>query len=331
MISAHNSSSRRDPLAMHCVTERRACSVSPRIEDGLTNATIANGEGKSVVHLALPRGGQEYEKHQTQMNTFLAGSHQSITEASTALAEKESLGTQAIDITLLRRVDGLELTYQQVYVLPEVSFIHVLTKITIRKDVITILRCHHMEYCVQMSQSQWLDKPLRNNKIFAEIDKKPFLEGIKSRLHALSRVQKLTLNHLKSQLESDKYSSAERSLICQLLVDLETSFSAFTSDIGTKYRQGNSVFAARERDLAAFLCESGDYNGALTLLHRIPLAQIGKTDLNRIMQLGVALCSRMRMIPKVLGIDDDPIILDVLESLDVLILPYGFLIIHSCQ
>lgn len=248
------------------------------------------------------------------------------------LGEKEPLGPRVMDVILLQMVDGIELKYQQVYVSPTTAaLVHMLTAFTLRKDVITVLRCHHMEYCVQMSQSQWLDKPLRNNRTFVEPGKRDFLEGIKSRIYALSRMQKLTSNYVKSQLESHRYSSAERSLICQLLVDLETSFSAFTSDIGTKYRQGNSVFAAHQRDLAALLCESGDYDGALSLLHRIPLVQIVEKDLNEILRLGVALVSRMRVIPKTLGIDDDPVILDILESLDVLILPYSFLIIHSCQ
>lgn len=239
---------------------------------------------------------------------------------------------RVMDVTLLQMVDGIELKYQQVYVLPAMAaLVHLLTALTFRKDVITVLRCHHMEYCVQMSQSQWLDKPLRNNRTFVETGKENFLEGIKRRIYALSRMQKLTLNYVKSQLDSHKYSSAERSLICQLLVDLETSFSAFASDIGTKYRQGNSVFGAHQRDLATLLCESGDYDGALSLLHRIPLVQIVEKDLHDMLQLGVALASRMKMIPKILGIDDDPIILDILESLDVLILPYSFLIIHSCQ
>ncbi|KAJ0109899.1 hypothetical protein J7T55_004449 [Diaporthe amygdali] len=143
----------------------------------------------------------------------------------------------------------------------------------------------------------------------------------------MSRIRRVTLDHLKSLLESRQHPSAERILICQLLVDLETSFSTFTSDSENVHRQHDSSFATHQRDLAALLCETGDENGALTLLRRIPRAQIEKEDLERIMQLGTALCSRMTGILKILGIGDDSSTLDV--SLDVLVLPYSLLAAHS--
>lgn len=201
---------------------------------------------------------------------------------------------------------------------------------TFRKDIVTVLRCHHTEYIVEMSQSRWLERFLsRNCENSGEIDMKQFLEKVASRMRALSWIQKHTLSRVESALQSHEYSSAERMLICQLLVDLETSFSAFTSDLETVNHQGDPVFASTQRDLAAMLYETGDYHGALTILHRIPLAQIEEKDLSMIVQLGVALCARAKILPKVLGIDDDPMILAVFECLDVLVLPYSLLAAHS--
>lgn len=176
---------------------------------------------------------------------------------------------------------------------------------------------------------EWLREFFRKESCSEISPKKGILRKATNRLHAMCRIRKVALDHLKSLLESYKHPSAERVLICQLLIDLETSFDTFASDSETAYHQQNQLFAAHQRDLAALLCKTGDSNGALSLLHRIPLSQLGEKDLDRIMQLGAALCSRMKAVPKILGIGDDPIILDV--SLDVLVLPYSLLAVHSRQ
>lgn len=129
---------------------------------------------------------------------------------------------------------------------------------------------------------------------------KHFLEKLASRMRALSWIQKHTLSRVKSALQSPKYSSAERMLICQALVELETSFSTSISDLETVNHRQNPAFATTQRNLAALLCRTGDYQGALTILHRIPLSQIEGNDLKRIVQFGVALCARAKTLPKVL-------------------------------
>lgn len=200
---------------------------------------------------------------------------------------------------------------------------------TFRKDIVTVLRCHHTEYLVEISQSRWLERFFYRNYENSEIDMKQFLEKIASRLRALSCIQKRTFSRVKSTLQSHKHSSAERMLICQVLVELETSFNTSISDLETVNHRQNFAFATTQRNLAALLCRTGDYHGALTILHRIPLSQIEEKDLKRIVQLGVALCARAKTLPVVLGLGDDPMISAVFECLDVLVLPYSLLAAHS--
>ncbi|KAH8776435.1 hypothetical protein F5883DRAFT_247627 [Diaporthe sp. PMI_573] len=208
-------------------------------------------------------------------------------------------------------VDGIESTYQQM------------------KDVVTLLRCYYTEYRVEMSQFHWLQNFFRNNQSLVTIDMNQFLEKLSQRLCAMSRIQKHTLQHAKSLLQSPKHSSAERTLICQLLVDIETSLSTVTSESQNLYHQ--AAFPSDQRHLAALLCENRDYNGALTLLHRVPLAQISKKDLERMEQLSVDLWFRLWKISQTLGIYEDLVALDIYEFQDPLILPYSLLAAHSNQ
>lgn len=115
-------------------------------------------------------------------------------------------------------------------------------------------------------------------------------------MKALSKIRKVALDHLKSLLESKTYTSAENMLIYQLLVDIETSSSTSIScGSETTYCQDNPQLATHQRDLAAVLYEKGNDNGALTLLHRIPLAEIGRPDFKRIVEICQALRSRMEI------------------------------------
>lgn len=175
-----------------------------------------------------------------------------------------------------------------------------------------------------MSQWRWLETSFDGYK-FGEIDKKQLLEESASRL---TWIQKRTLHLVISTLRSHEHSPAERMLICQLLVDLQTSFRTSTADSGTLYHEEKSSDASYERNLSDLLCESGDYNGALTLLHRIPRTLLRVQDLNRIVQLGVALCARAKNIPKILGAEDISMISAAFERLDVLVLPYSLLDAH---
>lgn len=238
-------------------------------------------------------------------------------------------GTGGIDVTLSETV----LSYQQMSVLLLEWSSFMFSQIqNFRQDIITILRCHHTECRVEMSQSRWLQRKLGQNRgNLAWVDMQPFSKKATDRLHAMSWIQKRILHHVRSTLNSKGHSSAERILICQLLVDLETSFSTSISDSEALYHQGNTFDASYGRNLADLLCASGDFNGALSLLHRIPLAYIREQDLIRMTQLGVTLCSRMMMIPKILGIDDDLMILDVFANLDVLILPHSLLAVYCRQ
>lgn len=179
-----------------------------------------------------------------------------------------------------------------------------------------------------MSRSQWLERFFHNyNARFGETEQNHFLKNMAKRLGALSRIQKITSQHVKSLLQSRKHSSAGRMLICQLLVDLETSLSTFTSGSGTSHNQADPLHVSDQRHLAALLYENGDFHGALTLLHRVPHAQIGGTDLKRMMKFGVDLCSRMKRLSKVLGIYDDLMVLDrnIFGNLAPLVLPYSLL------
>ncbi|KAI7779376.1 hypothetical protein LA080_000953 [Diaporthe eres] len=242
----------------------------------------------------------------SSFSTSLSNRHNA--EVSTPLPRAESHGTEGIGVTLPKAV----LMYQQM------------------KDIVTVLRCHHTEYLIEISQSRWLERLFfRNYANSGEIDMKHFLEKLASRMRALSWIQKHTLSRVKSALQSPKYSSAERMLICQVLVELETSFSTSISDLETVNHRQNPAFATTQRNLAALLCRTGDYQGALTILHRIPLSQIEGNDLKRIVQFGLALCARAKTLPKVLGIGDDPMISAVFECLDVLVLPYSLLAANS--
>lgn len=195
-----------------------------------------------------------------------------------------------------------------------------------RQDIITILRCHHTECRVEINQSRWLQRTL---EIYGEIDMKYFWKLVTDRLHAISTIQQRTLHHVKSLLNSQHH-SAERILICQLLFNLETCFTASVFHSEALYHRGD-VFTAQlsRRNLANLLGESGDHNGALCLMHRIPLPAIREHDLVEMTHLGVALCSRMKTIPEVLGIGDDLMILDIFANPDVLILPYSVLSVQS--
>lgn len=154
---------------------------------------------------------------------------------------------------------------------------------------------------------------------------KQFLKEAAIRLSVMSWIQKRTVYLVKSTLRSHEYASAERALICQLLVDLGTSLTTSISDFETSYHQEKSFDASYERNLADLLCETGDYNGALTLLHRIPRTHIRVQDLNKIFQLGNTLCERAKIIPKLLGAEDMPIISASFGRLDVLVLLYSLL------
>lgn len=185
-----------------------------------------------------------------------------------------------------------------------------------------------------MSQSRWLEIAFRSHSL--EIDMKQFSEKVAIRRRSMSWIQKRTLHLVKSTLDSHNHSSVESMLICQLLVDLQTCFSTVTPDSETLHLQENdwnAFDASYERNLADLLCETGDYNGALALLHRIPLTHIRKQDLNKMRLLGIELCSEMMLVtfPKILGTDDDPMILDVFEHLDALVLPYSLLAVHSSE
>ena len=180
-----------------------------------------------------------------------------------------------------------------------------------------------------MSQFHWLENFFSDNQSLVTIDMNQFLEKISQRLCTMSRIQKQTLQHAKSLLQSPKHSSAERTLICQLLVDIETSLTTCTSEPENLYHQ--AAFPSDQRHLAALLCENGDYNGALTLSHRVPLAQISKKDLERMEQLSVDLRSRLWKISQTLGIYEDLVALDFYEYQDPLILPYSLLAAHSNQ
>lgn len=182
---------------------------------------------------------------------------------------------------------------------------------------------------MEKSQILWLEKSFRD-KCSVEIDTKQFLDRTNKRVLAVSRIQKLTLEHTRTMLESQagKHSTAERMLICQLLVDLEKSFSTSTSGMAATHFEQESEFADDQRNLATLLCQTGDYNDALTLLHRIPRHQIGKQDLSRIVDIGTLLCARTKTIPEVLGTDDDPMYSAVFECMDLLVLPYNLLVEH---
>lgn len=178
-----------------------------------------------------------------------------------------------------------------------------------------------------MSQISWLQKSLRRGRVSVGIDVDQLHDSMSNRSPAIMRIEKLTTDHVKSLLESqvNKRSSAERMLICQLLVDLQTSFNTYCLGSGALYPQGNPYDGSYERNLASVLCQAGDYNGALALLHRISYQQIRQQDLSRIVQLGTALCARMKLIPEALGIGDDPMVSAVFECMDVLVLPYNLL------
>lgn len=185
---------------------------------------------------------------------------------------------------------------------------------------------------MQKSQMLWLEKSFRD-KYVVEIDNKQFFDKFNKRLLAVSRIQKLTLDHTRTMLESQagKHSMAERMLICQLLVDLETSFSTSSSSMASTQFEQEFEFLGDQRNLAALLCQTGDYNGALTLLHKIPRKQIGNQDLSRIVEIGTLLCARTKTIPEVLGTDDDRMYSAVFECMDVLVFPYNLLDEHSGQ
>lgn len=150
-------------------------------------------------------------------------------------------------------------------------------------------------------------------------------------MEALSKIRNITLDHLKSRLESDLCHQMEHILVYQLLVDVETSCSTFTTGAETVYSKNNPEFAAHQRALAEVLYQKGDDNGSLTLLHRIPLLQIGKIDWTRILEISQALRSRTKMIPMMMGMGDDPLIMEIFESMDTLAFPYSLLAIHKSQ
>lgn len=110
-----------------------------------------------------------------------------------------------------------------------------------------------------------------------------------------------------------------------MLVDVGTSLSTSFADFETPYQQEKSFDAYSELILADLLCETGDHNGALALLHRFPRTHIREMDLKRVFQLGVALCERVKTIPKLLGAEDMPMISAAFGPLDVLVLPYSLL------
>lgn len=186
-----------------------------------------------------------------------------------------------------------------------------------------------MEYHLEKSQMLWLENSFRD-KGSVEIDRQQFLDKFNKRLRAVSWIQKLTLEHTRTMLESQagKHSTAERMLISQLLVDLKTSFSTSTSGIEASRFEKEFGSGDDQRNLAALLSQTGDYNGALTLLHSIPSHRIRQPDLSRIVEIGTLLCARTKKIPEVLGTDDDPMYSAVFECMDVLVLPYN-LMAHS--
>lgn len=185
-----------------------------------------------------------------------------------------------------------------------------------------------------MGQIVWLDKILRQDEGFLHVDVKQLHGSLDSIFRAVLRIERLTKDHVKLLLESqaDKHSSAERMLICQLLVDLERSLSSDSvrdmaaADQEQKYPSGDD-----QRNLAALLCETGDHNGALSLLYKIPRHDLGIQDLRSIVKIGTVLCARMKLIPEALGIGDDPMVSAVFEQMDVLVLRHHLLVDYPNQ
>lgn len=176
-----------------------------------------------------------------------------------------------------------------------------------------------------MGQIVWLDKTLRQDEGFLHVDVKQLHGSLDNIFRAVLRIQRLTKDHVKSLLESqaDKHSSAERMLICQLLVDLERSLSSDSvRDMAAADQEQKNPSGDDQRNFAALLCETGDHNGALSLLYKIPRRDLGMQDLRSIVKIGTVLCARMKLIPEALGIGDDPMVSAVFEQMDVLVLPH---------
>lgn len=198
------------------------------------------------------------------------------------------------------------------------------------KDIATILRCYGIEHSVQMRQSQWL-KGYFHRYDNIVIKKKEYLEKFSHRLRAMCHIQKLTSQHVESLLKMHKHSPVERGLMCQLLVDVERSLSNLNSTLESLHNQDDPDFASNQQQLAALLYKTGDHNGALALLHRIPFTQIDENSLRRMIQLGADLNSRMseNLYRYPSGIGDALMILDFFQDLGPLVLPYSTLATNS--
>lgn len=175
-----------------------------------------------------------------------------------------------------------------------------------------------------MRQWQWLESFFRENKKSGEIKQSRFLDEMAKKLHAIFQISAIMSEHISSQLKFQKYPSAESALMCQLLVDLGTSHSTPTYGPFT-YEKDDPLLPFIQQHLAGGLRGYGDYNGALTLFHSVPLAHIREKDLAEMTELVDDLCSRLKNSSKILGIHDYLVVLDrnIFDNMPPLVLPYS--------
>jgi hypothetical protein len=187
---------------------------------------------------------------------------------------------------------------------------------------------------MQIKQARWVEET------FAGIDgfqkREDYPPEIRVRHEEMTQIRELTSDRLKMLLEAHKHHGARSMLICQLLIDLESSFSRdpqaiSNSDSGTLSDQQLSIHSLRH--LAASLCEAADYDRILSLLHRTPPGRmwIWEKHLIEIVGLGVNLFLKVDETSKLLGAAGEKVFNALFSGSDVPFLPYILFAVHCNQ